>query len=242
MNGIMICLWSVVCLAQRDEERVTKLALVWTRWWLRRCTQLMGVRVTVTGPLPPAGSLIAPNHLGYADIFAVGASVPCFFVAKSDVATWPLIGYVFRKSRQIAVSRTRSTKALKETLQTVSDRLRAGYSVCVFLEGTSSGGETVLPFHGALLQPALDVRAPIVPAAIRWSADDSRIDVREDVAYWKDHTFVPHMFRLLGLRGVHADIRFGESMKTGSLSRNETADALHDAVSQLHADMHAAES
>jgi 1-acyl-sn-glycerol-3-phosphate acyltransferase len=242
MNAAMILLWLFVCLLQRGEARVTRLAVPWTQWWLRRCTQLMGVRVTVSGPLPPPGSLIAPNHMGYADIFAVGAKVPCFFVAKSDVLSWPLIGYVFRLSRQIAVSRTRSTKDLKHTMQTLSERLEAGYSVCVFLEGTSSGGETILPFHGALLQPAIDAGAPIVPAAIRWTADDPRIEVREDVAYWKDHIFMSHMFRLLGLRGVRAEIRFGEPLDAQTLSRNDAADALHRAVSNLHADLHAADA
>ncbi len=226
--------WPFVYYTRRNESATLQLCASWARWSLRQYTRLVGVRVTISGPTPEPGSFIAPNHMGYADIFALGGRVPCFFVSKSEVATWPIIGHMFRQSRQIALSRTRSTTSFKQTLESIADRLRAGHSVCVFLEGTSSGGDSVLPFHASLLQPAIDAGAPIVPAAIRWRSNDQRIDVTEDVAYWKDHVFAPHLFRLMGLRGVEGEIRFGSPLDTAALSRNEVAQRLHDEVVRLH--------
>lgn len=226
--------WPFFYYTRRNEAATLRLCASWSRWSLRQYTRLVGVHVTISGPLPAPGSFIAPNHMGYGDIFALGGRVPCFFVSKSEVATWPIIGHMFRQSRQIAMSRTRSTKTFKRTLESIANRLRAGHSICVFLEGTSSGGESVLPFHGSLLQPAIDVGAPIVPAAIRWSSTDDRVDIAEDVAYWKDHRFAPHLFRLMGLRGVEVEIRFGKPINVAGQSRSEAALNLHDEVVRIH--------
>lgn len=234
MNAGMVAVWPAAYFSSRDEATLIRRCAAWTGWWLRQCRRLMGIRVVVNGPVPPPGSLIASNHMGYADIFAIGGSAPCFFVAKSEVKSWPVIGYVFHLSRQIAISRARSTKSLLETNRIIADRLRMGYSVCVFLEGTSSGGESVLPFHGSLLQPAINVDARIVPAAIRWRSTNPAVNIAEDVAYWKDHRFGPHLFRLLGLSGLEAEIRFGAPLSHDGRTRQELARTLHEEVAALH--------
>ncbi len=238
-TGLTIA-WPFMYYTRRSEAATLKLCAAWAGWSLLQYTRLVGVHVTISGPTPAPGSLIAPNHMGYADIFAIGGRIPTFFVSKSEVATWPIIGHMFRQSRQIALARSRSTKSFKQTLESIVDRLRAHHSICVFLEGTSSGGDSVLPFHASLLQPAIDTDAPIIPAAIRWRSNDEHVNIAEDVAYWKDHIFAPHLFRLMGLRGIEAEIRFGEPLDTASLSRNEIAEKLHENVVRLHCELHAA--
>lgn len=204
----------------------------WTSRWLAHCARSLGLRVIATGNRPPDGSLIAPNHLGYADVVALGSVLPCFFVAKIDVESWPLVGYLFKTSHNIGVPRVRA-KALVETTRRITERLRAGHSVCVFLEGTSSGGGTLLPFYPPLVQPAIDAGAPVVPVALHWRPTSPAIDVAEDIAYWKDHTFGPHAWRLLGLKGICVEIEFGEPILPAHHTRKSLAERAHAEVARL---------
>ena len=232
--ALLIVAWPFTYFGRRNETSSLRMRERWTHWSLHQSARIFGFNVVVSGSRPESGSIIAPNHMGYGDIFAIGGRVPCFFVSKSEVASWPIIGHMFRQSGQIAVARTRSTKSFKRTLELIANRLRANHSVCVFLEGTSSGGDSVIPFHGALLQPALSTGAPIVPAAICWRSSDNRVDIAEDVAYWKDHRFVPHLFRLVGLRGIEVEVRFGDPINVVGQTRSQAAQTLHDEVVRIH--------
>jgi len=204
--------WYVVLITGRLVRHKHLQRRIWAQHvaqrWFQTCVRLIGLRVTDSGTPPVPGSTLAPNHIGYGDIFALGSVVECVYVAKSDMFSWPLFGTLMRASEQIAVRRKRARGLLAAAAQ-MKERLEAGQSVCVFLEGTSSGGTGVLPFHGSMLQPAIDARAQIVPVALCWRARVDGVDIAEDVAYWKDHVLVPHLWRFLGLRGIEVEIVFG---------------------------------
>ncbi|MCC6795586.1 MAG: 1-acyl-sn-glycerol-3-phosphate acyltransferase [Candidatus Hydrogenedentes bacterium] len=228
-----LLVWIVVKSTARSKEHLYELAARWTGHWARYCCWAAGFRVSVVGTPPPNGVLIAPNHLSYADVLAMGSLLPCFFVAKLDVESWPFIGTLFTISHNIGVPRTR-VKALVEATTQIADRLRAKQSVCVFLEGTSSGGNRLLPFYPPLVQPAIDVGAQVCPVAIRWTPGDPAIDIVEDIAYWREeHTFGPHAWRLLGFSGIRADIQFGEPITSEGHTRKTLAAATQDAVSNM---------
>jgi 1-acyl-sn-glycerol-3-phosphate acyltransferase len=227
----MLVPYTVLLVTRRSSARDV-LALRWLGRWVRIVSRVIGFHVTSSGPVPFAGSLLTPNHQGYVDLVAVNTLVDCFFVAKADVLTWPVIGVLFRHAREIAVSREKS-RTLGGTVAAIAERLTQGASVCVFLEGTSTGGDRVLRFRPPLAQAAVDAGAPVVPTSIRWRARDPLIDIAEDVAYWKDHTFAPHLWRLLGLRGVAADVIFGEPIPVDGHSRKTLAAAAQAAVMQL---------
>lgn len=232
-SAIFLAVWLLVRRTARSETHRYELAARWTGYWARYCCRAAGFRVRVSGARPMTGVLLAPNHLGYADVLAIGSVLPCFFVAKLDVESWPFIGTLFRVSHNIGVPRTRA-KALVEATDAIAARLRAGQSVCVFLEGTSSGGTALLPFYPPLVQPAIDTGADVCPVAIRWHADDPAVDIAEDIAYWREeHTFGPHAWRLLGLRGIHAELTFGAHISSAGHSRKTLAQAAHREVAGL---------
>ena len=204
------------------------LALRWTHRWAKGCARVMGLGVTVSGPQTPPGALLAPNHLGYLDILAIGSAIPCFFVPKSDVLRWPLIGWLVRMTGQPAVTRRRG-RGLARTAGRVESLLAEGHSVCVFLEGTSTGGDRVLPFKPGLIEPALRLAAPMVPVGLRWSCDQPGVRVPNDVAYWTEaHSFGLHLWRVLGLRGLHVEIALGEPTKGAGLHRKSAAIGLRE--------------
>jgi len=200
--------------------------------WAGHCLSLMGIRVRVEGDVPEGPVLLCPNHAGYVDIVALASVCDTFFIAQDDLESWPILGPMYKTCRHMSISRQQRSAVLNANEQ-ISGRLRNGHSVCVFLEGTSSGNDRVLPFHASLIQSAIDAQVAVVPVGIRWHSRDSDVDVSEDVAYWKDHVFGSHLFRLVGLSGVEATIAFGSPMECGTRTRKELADALRTEVVEL---------
>lgn len=90
-----------------------------------------------------------------------------------------------------------------------------------------------MPFHASLLQPAIDAAVPVVPVAIKWRAADAAVDIAGDVAYWGGHTLVPHVWRVLGLRGLSVTVIFGEAIALAGQERKALAQAANEAVAEL---------
>ncbi|MBI3735960.1 1-acyl-sn-glycerol-3-phosphate acyltransferase [Candidatus Sumerlaeota bacterium] len=219
----LLACYMALMIFRRGERAQYAHAIHWGRIWSRAVCRLIGLRVKVEGTPPVPGSLIVPNHTGYLDVLAVCSAAGCFFVPKSEVGGWPVIGSFIRLARHPLVKRAKS-RAMKATADEITARLRCGQSVCVFLEGTSTGGDRVLPFQSSFIQPAIDSGSPIVPAAIRWIPSNPKISVSEDIAYWRDeHTFIPHLWRLLGVNRIEALIRFGEPISTQARERKGIA-------------------
>lgn len=163
----------------------------------------LSMEVTVSGSLPNS-NLVVSNHLSYLDILFYASLVPCIFVSKSEVLSWPLFGILARCGGTIFVERNRA-HGVDEPAREIADALTAGVPVVLFPEGTSTDGRTVLPFRTALLQPAIATRTPIRPAAISYSLVDG---VEADLCYHGEVTFLPHLFGALAHKRLEARIAF----------------------------------
>jgi len=214
-----------------EQERID-LLYSGTRDWLAAMARAIGIDVTVEGAPPARGSFIAPNHITYADICVLPVASRMWFVSKADVLRWPLFGWLFRFSRNLTVDRN-DRRCLAATNESIARRIQDGYNVCVFLEGTTSGGTALLPFRAPLLQPALDAGVDIVPVCITWRADDPAIDPEQDIAYWRGTPMGPHVLRFLGFKGIRCTIRFGAPIKAEG-DRKGLAERVHDAVLDMH--------
>lgn len=151
-----------------------------------------------------AAGLIVSNHLTYLDILMYSAARPFLFVAKSEVRRWPFLGTMARLGGTIFVDRGRSLQAAEASRQ-IEQGLREGMPVLLFPEGTSSDGSSVLPFRSPFFDPAIRAGVLVTAAAIRYHADDAAED---QVTYWGDMVFAPHLFRTMCIRGLSAEISF----------------------------------
>ncbi len=222
----------VARLLKKDKRNRFALATFWGERMARLGCAVAGISVVRRGELPRNGVLLAPNHMSYADALVLNSILPCFFVPKSEIADWPLAGALMKVFDQPMVER-RAGRGLIGVNDEIKSRLQAGQSVCVFLEGTSSGGDRVLPFSASLLQPAVDAKAPVAPVAIRWIAEDPKVVIEEDIAYWKNHRFLPHLIRFLGFRGIGVEIIFGPALQSNGVCRKEFRNALRREVAAL---------
>ena len=112
---------------------------------------LLRIRVRVNGaPMHDRAVLYVSNHVSWADILVIGSLAPVAFIAKREVASWPLVGITAKMQRTVFVDRTRRHQT-GEAVADIVKRLKDGVSVVLFAEGTSSDGNRVLPFRSALL-------------------------------------------------------------------------------------------
>jgi 1-acyl-sn-glycerol-3-phosphate acyltransferase len=157
--GVVWLGWAALCPAQR-QQRIA--------WWSAKLLRLLGVRLDAGGPLPSQGTLLVANHLSWLDIVAIHALCPgARFVSKADVRHWPLLGRLVAAADTLFVARE-SRRDARRVVQQMAQALQAGDTVAVFPEGTTGNGLALLPFHGNLLQAAIDTCTPIQPLALRY--------------------------------------------------------------------------
>lgn len=185
------------------------------RSWARRMMRLLGVELEVHGEPPAETALVLANHRSYIDIAAVLSQVPCAFLAKEEIASWPLFGSAARFQHTVFVKREcrDSRKASRAGAVAV---LRQGLPFAAFPEGTTSRGPGALPFFPGLFQVAREHGFPVVPVAIEYGDPaDAWVD---------DETFVGHFLACFRKRRIRAVIAFGPVL------RPDETDDLHGAA------------
>ena len=152
-RGVSILLWTVpsalaqvACLALPGRAKIEFARLYWSMF-----SRILGLRVRVIGSLAHKTDgrpvIFVSNHSSWIDIPVVGGVLDGCFVAKGDVARWPVISTIARLGRTVFVSRQRgSITRERDEMQGVLDR---GDNLILFPEGTSSDGSRVLPFRSS---------------------------------------------------------------------------------------------
>ena len=196
-----------------------------------------GVEIEVEGLYPEQGALIS-NHTGYLDIVVFAALHRCVFVSKAEIAKWPVLGWMTTMSGTVYVDRGRGGSALKASsgMQAAAD---AGIPVVFFPEGTTTNGESMLPFRSGMLAQAMSAKQPITAAYVHYElgeGNDPGVTVSDDVAYWGDVELWRHIFKFLSLRNVKARVRFADrpiKFSSDVLHRKEAAVEAWIAVKEL---------
>ena len=122
--------------------------------WLKRFSAIMNLRITQEGELPIQTALLVSNHISWLDIIVIGQYLPAYFVAKSDILSWPVIGYLAQQGGTIFIRRG-NKKQIKATTEKMAWMLKQNRNIIAFPEGTTTQGDEVLNFHASLFQPAL---------------------------------------------------------------------------------------
>jgi 1-acyl-sn-glycerol-3-phosphate acyltransferase len=147
-------------------------------------------------PMTRRGAIVA-NHSSWLDIFALNAVQRVYFVAKSEVAGWPGIGWLARATGTVFIAR-KGTEAQRQK-EVFEARLVAGHRLLFFPEGTSTDGRRVLPFKSTLFAaffaPALVRNLHIQPVTVVFHAPKGA-DIRH-YGWWGDMTFAGHLLKML---------------------------------------------
>ena len=183
-------------------------------WYHRRCCRLLGIRVERRGrPSAQHPVLFVSNHCSYLDITVLGSLVPASFVAKAEVAGWPLFGWLARLQRSVFVERRAFRTAGHR--DDMLARLEAGDDLILFPEGTSSDGNRVLPFKSGLLsvtEAAPDGRPfTVQPVSVAYTMLDGLPlgrYLRPFFAWYGDMEMASHIWQWAGLGRLTVVVRF----------------------------------
>ena len=201
------------------------------RWWSRGLCRILGIEVRASGIACDGAALFVANHISWLDIFCIAAVCPTHFLAKQEVAGWPLFGWLCRRAGTAFIRRGGDHGASEATEHLVW-RLRQGERVLVFPEGTSTTGAAVRRFHPRLFQAAILARVPVQAIALRYPQAGG---IHSSVPFVGDDELLPHLWRLLGEPGLVADVQFGAVRFPPHPSRDALARQTHAEISTLAA-------
>lgn len=208
-------------------------------WYHRILLKALGVRVTVKGAADAHRPLlILANHTSWLDIAVIGSLTPLFFVAKSEVASWPLIGLLAKFQRTVFVDRQRR-HATGAVNREIAERLVDGDPVVLFAEGTSGDGNRVLPFRTALVGAVRDVFEthdevavqPLMIAYTRLQGMPMGRSRRPLAAWYGDMELAPHLLRILREGALDVEVTFTPALRLdASHDRKSVTRAAEEAV------------
>jgi len=213
----------------------------------RMLCKLLRVRITVVGePCRDAPLLIASNHVSWLDIPVLTALAPVVFVAKREVASWPLFGLLAKLQRSVFVERERRSRTAK-TNRDIAVRLAEGDPVVLFAEETSSDGNRVLPFRSSLigaLHATMRERGAaqvhVQPLAIAYARVDGIPAGRQHrplVAWYGGMDLLPHLAGVMRRSAIDVTVAWGPALPCDlATDRKALAASLEATVRRLRAD------
>lgn len=214
----------IVALPAHGFLRLVGARSCWVRRFLAWAARACGADVRTTGEPLARDVLYVANHSSWLDIVALGGATGAAFVAKDDIARWPVIGFLARVGGTIFISRA-TRAAARGQIETIVAALATHRPVALFPEGTTGDGRTLLAFRASLFAAA-GGGVRVQPVAIDYGP-------AADVVAWPtDESAGANAARLLGRRGrVPTTLRFLTPIDPAAhADRKALARAAHDAI------------
>lgn len=194
----------------------------------RGICRVFGLKVVETGePIHQGPTLFVANHISYLDIFVLGGKLPGYFIAKSEVAGWPILGFLARFQNTLFFKR--DPRHAMSQIDVMRQHLHNGQSLILFPEGTSTLGTDVLPFKSSLFNAADDPEAKVAiqPVTISYSRcrqQPMTAETRERFAWIIPMPFFSHFIAALGMGRCEVNVHYHAPVKlTDFESRKECA-------------------
>jgi len=189
--------------------------------------RIFGINIVVRGkPSPTHPTLFVSNHSSYFDIIILGSLFNCSFIAKADMTGWPLVGRLAKLQRSVFVDRKPANVGRHS--EEIARRLKAGDSLVLFAEGTTSDGNRILPFKSSLLsvaeQAPPEMNLTIQPVSIIATMLDGMPlgrSMRPLYAWYGDMPLAPHAWAAMKAGKLTVEVEFHEPFKAGTMTRKE---------------------
>jgi 1-acyl-sn-glycerol-3-phosphate acyltransferase len=209
---------AVASLAFPLSSKLFKLRLI--KWWCKRLLEIFNIQVVSHGHLPPpyktAGNIMfVANHISWIDIHALNSIIPTRFIAKSDIQSWPVFGFLAKKSNVLFISREKRQDAARVVHMT-NRSLLDGDTLCLFPEGTTTDGTKIKPFKSSIIQGAIHANAVIWPIAFRYPRKDGSANT--EIAYADETTLIESILQVLQQKQVIVELHFLAPITTSELT------------------------
>jgi 1-acyl-sn-glycerol-3-phosphate acyltransferase len=202
------------------------------RRWSTRLLGLCNVTVSLapgSAPVLPC-SMVVANHVSWLDIFVVHSLYPSHFVAKAEIRSWPLAGWLAEKAGTVFISRG-NRRDLRHIFKGLVSSLERGERVAFFPEGTTAAQGNLLPFHANLFEAAIDAKVPVQPFALTY--EDVGGGSHPSVDFIGDTSFAESIMLILNGPPVKAKLAILAPLEAAGAHRRDLAEAAHKAVASV---------
>lgn len=194
------------------------------RVWHRGVLVIFGVKIRILGEKNPSTCLFVANHVSYLDIFAIGSHISGSFIAKKEVRSWPLLGWLSTLQQTIFVDR--GSRDISSQINAIKAPLNNERSVILFPEGTSTDGKDVIRFKSSLFAltdhfPALTIQ----PMSLKFydhKGEELDDKTRDCYAYYGDIIFGHHFLKMASSRGANIDIHIHPPIQTDDFAEQSS--------------------
>lgn len=204
-----------------------------TQFVCRNAFRILSMEFRTSGTLMTHRGAVVANHSSWLDIFSLNALKRIYFVSKSEVASWPGIGWLARATGTVFIER--NPKHAREQTELFEQRLLAGHKLLFFPEGTSTDGLRVLPFKTALFQAFfsdhLREQMYIQPVTVIYHSPAG--EPARFYGWWGDMEFGEHLLKTLAARHQGAvEVIYHEPLKVSDFANRKTLAARCQAIVQ----------
>jgi 1-acyl-sn-glycerol-3-phosphate acyltransferase len=199
------------------------------RRWSRQLLAICNVTVEQAAGSAPvlAHAMVVANHVSWLDIFVVHSLYPSHFVAKAEIRSWPLAGWLAEKAGTVFIARG-NRRDLRHIFKGLVSSLQKGERVAFFPEGTTAAQGSLLPFHANLFEAAIDAQAPVQPFALTYAGPDGK--AHPSVDFIGDTSFAASIMLILNGPPVRARLAVLPPLDSAGAHRRELAEAAHKAI------------
>ncbi len=235
---LAILYFSIVCLMvacfkfpKVSHEQQQKLI----RDYSRRILKAAGVTINTEGVLPVTekvtlekllGLTVVSNHVSWLDIFSIDSVCPCHFVAKSEIAKWPVFGAIAQNIGTLFINRASRTAIVSLNKQ-IGEDIENGEYIALFAEGTTSYGNELLPLKSNFLAPATMHGSDIQPVIISYT---SKGKPTKEMAFAGDVSLLGSLWNVVSTEDAGVTVHFLEKISTVGLNRHEVRDLCEKAM------------
>lgn len=183
--------------------------------------KLLGVEVQSLGARLDKGPVLyVANHMSWLDIPVIGSQLRGSFVARADMQEWGIFKYLCWLQRTIYVEREKRHTSMNQRDEIIA-RLAAGDNIILFPEGTTSSGNSMLPFKSSLFGVAeaarkADIDLKIQPITLAYTHLNNipmGRTARQKVAWIGDEDLNPHFKRVMDLGRIGALLHYHDPVR-----------------------------
>ena len=235
---LSILFFSIVCLivacfkfpkaSHEEQQRLI-------RDYSRKILRAVGVTVKTEGLIPVTergpqkdqlGLTLVSNHVSWLDIFSIDSVCPCHFVAKSEIAKWPIFGTIAQNIGTLFINRASRTAIVNLNKQIGEDIENGGF-VALFAEGTTTFGNELLPLKSNFLAPAAMHGSDIQPIIISYT---SKGKPTKKMAFAGDVSLFGSLWNVVTTEDAGVTVHFLEKISTVGLTRHEAGKLCEQAM------------
>jgi len=187
----------------------------WRNVYMRHLSKVVcfifNIKVRKHGTPPSAPFYLVCNHLSYLDIIPLFMTLDCTFIAKKEIRSWPVLGYMVHKMGVVFVNRQKRSDVVRvnQIIQAATNQYQG---IIVFPEGTSSAGRKVLPLKSSLLQYPASTQQAVHAAALRYKTGDKDTPAIDSVCFFGGrHSFMEHFMLMAKNKRIECHITFDEN-------------------------------